>query len=71
MDVARIKLNGAALLSNCLVPMSEPPLQRGDRFDHIVAIRKTPFGLLEFRQGASVIVRPMIKVITKSEMNFR
>ena len=71
MDVARIKLNEAALLSDCLVPMSEPPLEDSDRFDNISVIRKTLFGLLEFRQRPGVIVRPVIKVIAKSEVNFR
>ena len=51
MDVARIKLNEAALLRDCLVPMPKPPLENGDRFDNISAIRKTFLGLLEFRQA--------------------
>src|SRR6266704_2979755 len=71
MDVARIKLNGAALLRDCLVPMSKSPLESCHRFDNISAIRKTFFGLLEFRQRHGVIVRPVIAIIAKSKVNFR
>ena len=58
MDVARIKLNGAALLRDCLVPMPKPPLERSERFDNISAVRKTLFGFLEFRQRPGVVARP-------------
>ena len=71
MGAARIKLNEAALLRNCLVPMSKPPLEDSDRFDNVSVIRKTLFGLLEFRQRPGVVVRPVIEVIAKSEVNFR
>src|SRR5206468_4703625 len=63
MDVARIKLNDAALLCNRLVPMSKPPLERCHRFDHISAVRKTFLRLLEFRQRAGVIALCVITVI--------
>src|SRR6266481_1428321 len=71
MDAARIKLNEAALLRDCLVPMPKPPLESGHRFDNISAIRKTLLGLLEFRQRSGVVMRPMIEVIAKSKVNFR
>ena len=71
MDAARIKLNEAALLRDRLVPMPKPPLEGSDRFDNISAIRKTLFGLLEFRQRPGVVMRPVIEVIAKSKVNFR
>src|SRR5678815_2481616 len=71
MGVPRIKLNEPALLRNCLVPMPKPPLENGDRFDNIRAVRKTSFSFLEFRQGPGIVVRPMIEVIAKSKVNFR
>jgi hypothetical protein len=71
MGVPRIKLNESALLRNCLVPMPQPPLENGDRFDDIRAVRKTLLRLLEFCQRSGVVVRPMKEVIAKSKVNFR
>ncbi len=71
MDVARIKLNGAALLRNRLVPMPKPPLECSERFDNISAVRKTIFGLLEFRERRSEIALSVIAVIAESKMSFR
>src|SRR4029450_4971868 len=69
MDVARIELNEATLVHNCLLPMPEPPLEISERFDNISAVRKTLFGLLEFHQRPGVIAQPVIAIIAKSKMN--
>jgi len=71
MDVARIELNGATLIRNCLLPMPKPPLECSERFDNISAVRKTIFGLLEFRQRRSEIALSVIAVIAESKMSFR
>jgi hypothetical protein len=71
MGVARIKLNGAALLHNCLVQMPKTALESGDRFENISAVRKTFFGLAEFRQRPGVVARPVIAVIADSKKSFR
>src|SRR5439155_5966814 len=71
MDVARIKLNGPALLHNCLFPVPKPPLESGDRFENISAVRKTFFGLAEFRQRPGVVALCVMAVIAEGKMSFR
>src|SRR5438132_14431508 len=70
-DVAKIALDDAAPPRNRLVPMPQPPFDKGDRFDHVNVIRKTLFSLLEFREPPGEIALPVIAIITKSKVSFR
>jgi hypothetical protein len=49
LDVTRIELNDAVQPRNRLVPLPNPPLDKGDRSDHVNVIRKTLLGLPESR----------------------
>src|SRR5205814_9371579 len=71
VEIARIKLNGAAQLRNRLVPMPKPPLDKGDRENNINVIRKTLFRLLKFREPSGEIALPEIAVIAKCKVSLR
>src|SRR5438270_9397900 len=69
IDVARIKLDGAAQRHDRLFPMPKPSLDKGDRIGDINVIRKTLFSLLEFREPPGEIALPEIAVIAKSKVS--
>src|SRR5438270_9786135 len=56
IGVARIEVDGAAPLRNRVVPMPNPALDKGDRFDNINVIGKILFSLLEFRERTCDVI---------------
>ena len=70
MDAARIKLNEAALLRDCLVPMSKPPLEGSNRLI-TSALLEDLFRPAGIPPAPGVVMRPVIEVIAKSKVNFR
>ena len=71
MNVTGVKLNCATELRNCFFPMSQPPLDSGDREGDIKIIRKSLFGSPEFLERPGEITPPVLAIIAKNKMRFR